>query len=162
VRSEANFQAGAELTNRFGRGTQMLSCRGGDDDDIIVRPRIQNVKVSRVEPDGIVLRSKSGISKVYFTELPKEVQERFHYDAAKGNTYSVEQNANLDALRKQEEEAIRQRQEATVTSSQKPNITPAASEPMAISVIETQSEQSRLELGLRRNRGFQRANDLDC
>ena len=38
----------------------------------------KNVKVSRVEPDGIVLVSKSGISKVYFTE----VQDRFHYDAA--------------------------------------------------------------------------------
>ena len=33
--------------------------------------------VSRVDPDGIVLKRKSGISKVYFTELPKEVQERF-------------------------------------------------------------------------------------
>lgn len=42
----------------------------------------KNATVSRVEPDGIVLRSKSGISKVYFTELPKEVQERFHYDPA--------------------------------------------------------------------------------
>jgi len=62
----------------------------------------KNVKVSRVEPDGIVMRSKSGISKVYFTELPKEVQERFHYDAAKSNAYSAEQNANLEALRKQQ------------------------------------------------------------
>jgi hypothetical protein len=34
----------------------------------------KNVTVKRVEPDGIVLSSKSGISKVYFTELPKEVQ----------------------------------------------------------------------------------------
>ena len=42
----------------------------------------KNVKVSRVEPDGIVVTSKSGVSKVYFTELPKDVQERFHYRAA--------------------------------------------------------------------------------
>jgi hypothetical protein len=28
-----------------------------------------------------VLKSKSGISKVYFVELPKELQERFHYTA---------------------------------------------------------------------------------
>ena len=27
-----------------------------------------------------VLITKSGISKIYFTELPKEVWERFHYD----------------------------------------------------------------------------------
>jgi len=38
--------------------------------------------VSRVEPDGIVLKTKSGISKVDFTELPKDVQERFHYGSA--------------------------------------------------------------------------------
>jgi hypothetical protein len=42
----------------------------------------KNVTVSRVEPDGIVLTRKSGIVKVYFVELPKEVQERFGYDAA--------------------------------------------------------------------------------
>jgi hypothetical protein len=40
----------------------------------------KNATVSRVEPDGIVLKSKSGISKVYFVELPKEIQERFHYN----------------------------------------------------------------------------------
>jgi hypothetical protein len=38
----------------------------------------KDATVSRVEPDGIVLRTKFGISKVYFVELPKEVQERFH------------------------------------------------------------------------------------
>jgi hypothetical protein len=38
----------------------------------------KDATISRVEADGIVLRSKSGISKVYFTELPKDVQERFH------------------------------------------------------------------------------------
>jgi len=37
----------------------------------------KDATVSRVEPDGIVLKTKLGISKVYFTELPKEVQERF-------------------------------------------------------------------------------------
>jgi hypothetical protein len=39
----------------------------------------KDATVSRVEPDGVVLKTKSGILKVYFTELPKEVQERFHY-----------------------------------------------------------------------------------
>jgi hypothetical protein len=37
----------------------------------------KNATVTHVEPDGIVLKTKTGISKVYFTELPKEVQERF-------------------------------------------------------------------------------------
>jgi hypothetical protein len=42
----------------------------------------KNATVSHVEPDGIVLIYKSGIAKVYFIELPKEVQERFHYGSA--------------------------------------------------------------------------------
>ena len=42
----------------------------------------KDVTISRVERDGIMLKSKTGISKVYFTELPKDVQERFHYAQA--------------------------------------------------------------------------------
>src|SRR5256886_5776587 len=37
----------------------------------------KNVEVGRVEPDGLVLWSKSGISKVYFSELPKEVVDKW-------------------------------------------------------------------------------------
>lgn len=54
----------------------------------------KNVTVSRVEPDGIVLRTKTGISKIYFVELPKEVQERFHYNAAIASAYSAQQAVN--------------------------------------------------------------------
>ena len=43
----------------------------------------KDATVSRVEPDGIILKTKSGISKVYFTELPNEVQARFGHDPAK-------------------------------------------------------------------------------
>jgi len=43
----------------------------------------KDATVSRVEPDGIVLRTKSAIVKLYFSELPKEVQERFDLDGAK-------------------------------------------------------------------------------
>src|SRR6266550_7209613 len=71
----------------------------------------KNVTVSRVESDGIMLTSSSGISKVYFTELPKDVQERFHYDPAKSAAYSGEQNARLEALQKQQEEVMRKRAE---------------------------------------------------
>src|SRR5436309_11050153 len=67
----------------------------------------KNVKVSRVEPDGIVLISKSGISKVYFTELPKEVQDRFHYDAEQAAAYSAEQTAVQLALQSQQAELRR-------------------------------------------------------
>jgi len=46
--------------------------------------------VNRVEPDGIVLKTKSGISKVYFVELPNDVQQRFHYNAAIASAYSAQ------------------------------------------------------------------------
>jgi len=39
----------------------------------------KDATVSRIEGDGIVLRTETGISKVYFTELPQDVQERFHW-----------------------------------------------------------------------------------
>jgi thiol-disulfide isomerase/thioredoxin len=67
----------------------------------------KNVTVSRVEPDGIVLITSSGISKVYFTELPKAVQERFHYDATKAAGYSANQAAIQAAFQKQQEELRR-------------------------------------------------------
>ncbi len=46
----------------------------------------KNVTVSRVEADGIVVRGKTGISKLYFIELPKEVQERFRSRPAQAAT----------------------------------------------------------------------------
>ena len=42
----------------------------------------KDATITRVESDGIMLRTKTGISKVYFIELPKDVQERFHYGQA--------------------------------------------------------------------------------
>ena len=82
-----------------------------DDFKTIDGKEYKNVTLSRVEPDGIVLITSSGISKVYFTELSKEVQERFHYDVAKAAAYSAEQNAGLELLRKQQAEARQKRVE---------------------------------------------------
>ena len=61
-----------------------------DDFKLIDGKEYKNVTVSRIEPDGIVLRTKSGISKIYFVELPKDVQERFHYNAAIASAYSAQ------------------------------------------------------------------------
>ncbi len=43
----------------------------------------KDATVIRVEANGIVLRTKTGISKVYFFELPNDVRERFHPSPAK-------------------------------------------------------------------------------
>ena len=43
----------------------------------------KDATVIRVEANGIVLRTKTGISKVYFFELPNDVRARFHPSPAK-------------------------------------------------------------------------------
>ena len=73
----------------------------------------KNVKVSRVEPDGIVVITKSGISKLYFTELPKDVQERFNYDpekAAAAYAAKVAAAQQAEELKKQRRAAYQARE----------------------------------------------------
>lgn len=72
----------------------------------------KDATVIRVDPDGVVVKTKSGITKVYFTELPKDVQEQFHYDSGKAAAYSAEQAANYTAYQKQQDETQRQQQAA--------------------------------------------------
>lgn len=49
-----------------------------------IRGRVyKDATVIRVEADGIVLKTKTGISKVYFVELPNDVWQRFHPTPAK-------------------------------------------------------------------------------
>ena len=72
----------------------------------------KDATVTRVDPDGVVLKTKSGITKVYFTELPKDVQEHFHYDSEKAASYSAEQAANYTAYQRQQDGTQRQQQAA--------------------------------------------------
>ena len=46
-------------------------------------------KVSRVEPDGIVVVSDSGIEKLPFASLPKDVQLKYHFDPSKGKAFTA-------------------------------------------------------------------------
>jgi thiol-disulfide isomerase/thioredoxin len=62
-----------------------------DDFKLINGREYKDATVSRVEPDGIVLRTNSGIAKVYFVELAKEDQERFHYNPATAAAYAAQQ-----------------------------------------------------------------------
>jgi hypothetical protein len=74
----------------------------------------KNATVSRVEPDGIVLKTKSGVTKLYFGELPKEVQERFRYDPAQAGQFNAaqqgavtQQNAAMAEQQQQQEQRRR-------------------------------------------------------
>lgn len=61
----------------------------------------KDATISHVEADGIVIRTKSGISKVYFVELPKDVQERFQHGSAtpvgKAVTQRFDEAESVDA-----------------------------------------------------------------
>ena len=48
-----------------------------EDFKTVTGKEFQDATVIRVEGDGIVLKTKTGISKVYFVELPQDVQQRF-------------------------------------------------------------------------------------
>jgi hypothetical protein len=65
-----------------------------DDFKTINGKEYKNVTVSRVESDGIVIKTKTGISKIYFVELPKDVQERFHYGSATPTGKAVTQRVD--------------------------------------------------------------------
>ena len=66
----------------------------------------KDATISRVEADGIVLRTKTGITKVYFAELPKDVQERFHYGSATPPGKAVTQRIDKAQSAKQPAEFI--------------------------------------------------------
>jgi len=72
----------------------------------------KNATVTQVEADGIVVRTKVGISKLYFTELPKDVQERFHYDPANAAAAQAAQVGAIQQANQQVEESNKQRREA--------------------------------------------------
>jgi hypothetical protein len=95
-----------------------ISVAQADDFKTITGKEYKDATVSRVEPDGIVLTNKAGISKIYFTELPKDVQQRFGYDPQRAANYSAQQSAGLDQVRKEQAEASRREAEATQKANQ--------------------------------------------
>src|SRR5262245_25165035 len=62
--------------------TLLVSSALAEDFKTVSGKTYKDATISYVEAYGIVLRTKTGISKVYFVELPKDVQERFHYGSA--------------------------------------------------------------------------------
>src|SRR5438105_13534687 len=58
----------------------------------------KDATISHVEADGIVIKTKTGISKIYFVELPKDVQERFHYGSATPTGKAVTQRIDGESF----------------------------------------------------------------
>jgi hypothetical protein len=106
-----------------------------DDFKTINGKEYKNVTVSRVEADGIVIKGKSGISKVYFVELPKEVQERFHYNPAQAADFTKAQQA---AVAQQNAPPREKEQQQRAEAIKK---TPEAVKENVRSILEVESDQ---------------------
>jgi hypothetical protein len=78
--------------------TLSVSIALADDFKTINGKEYKNVTVSRVEADGIVIKTKTGMSKIYFVELPKDVQERFHYGSATPTGKAITQRIDGESL----------------------------------------------------------------
>ena len=83
-----------------------------------------NVKVNRVEPDGITISHGSGITKVYFWELTADIQQKYSYDPAKAREYNIQAQSRQAALAaKQQEAAARIRKQTEYEEANKELLT---------------------------------------
>jgi hypothetical protein len=69
----------------------------------------KNVTVSRVEPDGIVIKFSGGIVKIPFTALSQDLQQKYHYDPAAAASYAA---ADAAAQQRFAQEQVDQQQRA--------------------------------------------------
>ena len=81
-----------------------------DDFKTVAGKEYKNATVTHVDPDGIVVKWKSGISKIYFQELPKEVQQRFNYNPQQAAAFVGAQATSVQRTNQQIEEANKQRE----------------------------------------------------
>ena len=71
----------------------------------------KNATVVRVEPDGLLISFSGGIVKIPFTELPKDVQDRYHYDPEKATAAQAAEVASIQQTNQHIEESDKQREE---------------------------------------------------
>lgn len=96
----------------------------------------KNAKVSRVEPDGIMIKFSGGIVKIPFIELSADVQKEYGYNSSAAAAYSAQeferQAAIAEQKRAEEQRRVdeqRRREERRTVGSQNPTSTQVQSEP---------------------------------
>jgi hypothetical protein len=110
-----------------------------DDFKTVNGKEYKNATVRRIEPDGVVFITKVGISKVYFTELPKNVQERFHYDPVRAAALNVAVQAAVA-----QSNANAQQEAAAKEKAAKAQFEKAQREAQARQAVETQAPPPRV------------------
>lgn len=73
--------------------------------------KLEGVTVTRIEPDGIVVMTDSGIEKIVFTKLPEDVQKKYGFDPAKAAQFQ-QQRAGTAAMQRVRDAEAMQAEEA--------------------------------------------------
>jgi len=91
-------------------------------DDFMLNDGTQynGVKVTRAEPDGLVVTTADGIVKLFFTDLPKSVQEKYHYDPRKAEAFRFRLDAARDAAADEVSMAAEREREARENKHEAP------------------------------------------
>lgn len=84
-------------------------CAAAEDIETLNHNVYKNAKITRAEPDGIVVQHAAGIVKIPFDELPAEMQERYHYNESEGAAFRKNEAARQQSLYEQTERAKRAR-----------------------------------------------------
>ena len=79
----------------------------------------RNATVTRVEPDGIVIMTNTGVIKLNFSELPKELQQKYGYDPAKAAAFVA---AEADKRARQQQAIV----SAAVVATPQPTAPPSS------------------------------------
>ena len=82
-----------------------------DDFKTINGKEYKNATVSRVEPDGITVKFSGGLVKIPFSELSKELQDKYSYNPERASAAYAEQVAAIQQANQQTEESAKQRTE---------------------------------------------------
>ncbi|HWB59531.1 MAG TPA: hypothetical protein VG733_08565, partial [Chthoniobacteraceae bacterium] len=69
----------------------------------------KGVEITKTEPDGITIMSDSGVEKIPFTSLPKDLQAKYGYDPDKAAAYAAQDAATQSQLFQANEKALKQK-----------------------------------------------------
>jgi hypothetical protein len=91
-------------------------------DDFILNDGTQykGVKVTRAEPDGLVVTTTNGVIKLFFSDLPKAVQEKYHYDPKKAEAFRFRLDAARDAAADEVSRAAERERQARENNQKTP------------------------------------------
>jgi len=69
-----------------------------DDFKTINGKEYKNATVTRVEPDGIMIKFSGGLVKIPFSELSDEFKQKYHYDREAAQKFAAETATHINAL----------------------------------------------------------------